>query len=166
MSEVIALIRNVVSDFRPTVLYDYGLQVAIKSYIDEYKSRYGIQVHLDQPEAILPRLEPGIAMTVLRIMQEALTNVIRHAQANQVYVSIRLVDDAIRLTVQDNGIGIADGQRAGRPDSHGLRIMYERAEAFGGTVNIGLAPDKGTRVVATIPVQSTITIIKKQPISD
>jgi len=164
MSEVIGLIRNVVSDLRPTVLYDYGLQVAINSYIEEYKSRYGIQVRLDQPETILPWFEPGVAMTILRIMQEALTNVIRHAQANEVYVSIQLVDNTIQLIVQDDGIGIVEGRKTTRLDSHGLRIMRERAEAFGGNVSIGLAPDRGTRVEAYIPIQNGI--IKKQTVSN
>ncbi|MGE5374754.1 MAG: PAS domain S-box protein, partial [Bacteroidota bacterium] len=86
-TEVIGLIRTVVSDLRPTVLYDYGLQAALIAYIREYQSLYGLDVQFEQPERELPRLEPGIAMTVLRIVQEALINVARHASADQVQVS-------------------------------------------------------------------------------
>jgi len=132
------------------------LQAALKSHIEEYQSRYGIQVQLDQPQSLLPRLEPSVAMTVLRIVQEALTNVARHAQATQAQVSIRLVDDMIHLAVQDDGIGIPEGKGRGRPDSHGLKIMRERAEAFGGNVNVRPAPERGTRVEASIPIQSGV----------
>ena len=158
-AEAIRLIRNVVSDLRPTVLDDYGLQAALNSYIDEYKARFGIQVQLDHTEIVISRLEPGVAMTVLRIVQEALTNVVRHAQATQVQVSIGLANDMIHLIVQDDGIGITESQRTGRLNSHGLKIMRERAEAFGGNVNVGLAPGRGTRVEARIPIQSGATVI-------
>jgi PAS domain S-box-containing protein len=153
-AEVIDVIRNVVSDLRPIVLDDYGLQAALKSYIESYQARYGIEVQLAQGQIMLPRLEPGIAMTVLRIVQEALMNVVRHAQATQVYVSIQLVDHRIHLTVQDDGVGIGEAHRAGRPNSHGLKIMRERAEAVGGSVNIEPAVGKGTRVEASIPIHS------------
>jgi signal transduction histidine kinase len=153
-TEVIGLIRTVVSDLRPTVLYDYGLQAALSAYIREYVSRYGLDVRYNQPEKEIPTLEPGIAMTVLRIVQEALINVARHAHADQVQVSIGLEQEQIHLTIQDNGVGITDILKVSRPDSHGLKIMRERAEAFGGHVNIGPAPERGTRVEAYIPIQN------------
>ncbi len=151
-TDVINVIRNVVSDLRPMALDDYGLQAALRSYISDYVSRYGIQVHLDHPDGQMPRLETGIAMTVLRIVQEALTNVVRHAHAAQVQVSIRLVDDVLHLAIQDDGVGIANTQA--RPTSHGLKIMRERAEAVGGSMKIGMASPKGTLVEARIPIQS------------
>ena len=153
-ADAIALIRNVMSDLRPAVLDDYGLEAALKAYIEEYKSRFGIQAQFNRPESLLPRFEPGIGMTVLRIVQEALTNVVRHAQATQVQVSIRLVDDMIQLTIQDNGVGIAEEQGTIRHDSHGLKIMRERAEAVGGTMNVSSSPGTGTRIEASIPIQS------------
>jgi PAS domain S-box-containing protein len=157
-AEAIRLIRNVVSDLRPTVLDDYGLQAALNSYIEEYKARFGIQVHLDHSEIAISGLEPGVAMTVLRIVQEALTNVVRHAQATQVHVSIGFANDMIHLVVQDDGIGLTESQRTGHLNSHGLKIMRERAEAFGGNVNVGLAPGRGTRVEARIPIQNGASI--------
>jgi PAS domain S-box-containing protein len=150
--DVINVIRNVVSDLRPIALDDYGLQAALRSYIADYTSRYEIQVQLDQPVVEIPRLEAGVAMTVLRIVQEALINVVRHAKATQVRVSIRLAGEILHLTIDDNGVGIDNTQ--GRPTSHGLKIMRERAEAFGGSVQVGMAPGRGTRVEANIPIQT------------
>jgi PAS domain S-box-containing protein len=153
-TDVVGLIRSVVSDLRPMVLYDYGLQAALAAYIREYKVQYGLDVRFIQPQSEIPRLEPGVNMTVLRIMQEALTNVARHARADQVQVSIGLEAETIHLTVQDDGVGITDVLKASRPDSHGLKIMRERAEAYGGSLNVGPAPGRGTRVEAYIPIQN------------
>jgi len=155
-SDVIDVIRNVVSDLRPAALDDYGLQAVLRSYITDYVNRFGIQVQLDQPDTHIPRLEAGVAMTVVRIVQEALTNVVRHAQAKHVQVSMRMSDDTLHLIIQDDGVGIANTQA--RPTSHGLKIMRERAEAFGGSLNIGMAPEGGTRVVARIPIQTDTTV--------
>jgi two-component system sensor histidine kinase UhpB len=152
VAEAIALVRNVMTDLRPAVLDDYGLEAALQSYIDEYKSRYDVKVLLDASDQPIPRLGPSIEMTLLRIGQEALTNIARHAQAGQVSLSLRLVDHSIRLTVQDDGVGIESMQELKRPNSHGLKIMRERAEAFGGSINIESVPGKGTKVEATIPI--------------
>ena len=152
VAEAIALVRNVMTDLRPAVLDDYGLEAALQSYIDEYKSRYDVKVRLDAADQPIPRLGPSIEMTLLRIGQEALTNIARHAQAGQVNLSLRLVDHSIHLTVQDDGIGIESMQGLKHPNSHGLKIMRERAEAFGGSVNIESAPGKGTKIEARIPI--------------
>jgi PAS domain S-box-containing protein len=154
VAEAIALVRNVMTDLRPAVLDDYGLEAALQSYIDEFKSRCGIKVLFDQSDTTIPRLDPGLEMTVLRIAQEALTNVARHAQADSVNVSLRLQDNAVHLMVQDNGVGIQSWQEANRPGSHGLTIMRERADAFGGSLNVGSVPGKGTKVEVNIPLQN------------
>jgi signal transduction histidine kinase len=93
-------------------------------------------------------------MTLLRIAQEALTNIFRHAQAKQVHVSLQLAEQAVHLTVQDDGIGIQSMEEAHHLKSHGLKIMQERAQAFGGSVNIESEPGKGTKVEARIPIES------------
>jgi PAS domain S-box-containing protein len=154
VAEAIALVRNVMTDLRPAVLDDYGLEAALQSYIDEYKSRYGIKVVLDPPDQPIPRLGPSLEMTLLRITQEALFNIARHAQADSVNVSLRLQDNAVHLMVQDNGVGIQSWQEANRPGSHGLTIMRERADAFGGSLNVGSVPGRGTKVEVSIPLQN------------
>jgi PAS domain S-box-containing protein len=151
-SDVINVIRNVVSDLRPMALDDYGLQAALRSYIADFISRYDMQVFIEQSGRQIPPLEPGVAMTVLRIVQEALTNVVRHAQAKKVHISIRLEQEIIHLAITDDGVGIDNTPK--RPTSHGLKIMRERAEAFGGSLEVSMAPARGTRVEAHIPIRT------------
>jgi signal transduction histidine kinase len=106
---------------------------------------------LEKPDQPLPRLGPSVEMTMLRIAQEALMNIAKHAQATQVDLSLRQYRDTVCLTIQDNGIGIESWQDANRPGSHGLTIMRERAEAFGGNLKVRSVPAQGTTVEVTIP---------------
>ena len=153
VSEAIALVRNVMTDLRPAVLEDYGLEAAIQAYISDYQSRYGIEVHFDHPGQPIPRMGSSMEITLLRIAQEALTNVARHAKTEEAKISLDRTDHAIHLTVTDAGIGINGYDSKTHPQSHGLKIMRERAEAFGGTVTIQSAPGEGTTVEAVLPIE-------------
>jgi signal transduction histidine kinase len=93
-------------------------------------------------------------MTFLRIAQEALMNVAKHAQASRVNLSLQRDANMICLTVQDNGLGIVSWQEANRPGSHGLTIIRERAEAFGGSLKVSSVPGKGTMVEVKIPIET------------
>jgi PAS domain S-box-containing protein len=152
VGETITLVRDVMSNLRPAVLDDYGLEAALQSHIDEYMSRYEIKVVLERPTQLLPRLGPSIEMTFLRIAQEALMNIARHANASQVILSLWQEGESVCMTIQDNGSGIVSWQNANRPGSHGLTIMRERAEAFGGNLKVGSVPGKGTRIEMSIPL--------------
>jgi PAS domain S-box-containing protein len=152
VGETITLVRDVMSNLRPAVLDDYGLEAALQSYVDEYMPRYGIKVVFEKPAQPIPRLGPSIEMTFLRIAQEALMNIARHANASQANLSIWQEADSVCMTVQDNGTGIVSWQEANRPGSHGLTIMRERAEAFGGNLTVGSVPGKGTRIAMSIPI--------------
>ncbi len=101
-----------------------------------------------------PHLDSGIEMTLLRIAQEALTNVARHAQANQATISMSADGENVYMSIQDDGVGILSWQRANQPGSHGLRIIRERAEAFGGSLQIHSTYKKGTRLDVKIPLVS------------
>lgn len=151
VAETIALVRDVMTDLRPAVLDDYGLEAALEAHLAQFISRYDINAKLEKPEQPIPRIGPSIEMTFLRIAQEALINIARHAQATQVDLSLRQEEDALTMTVHDNGTGIVSWQRANRPGSHGLTIMRERAEAFGGTLRVKTAPGEGTSIEVRIP---------------
>jgi signal transduction histidine kinase len=152
VSETIALVRDVMSDLRPPVLDDYGLEAALLSQVNAFKTRYGIDVQFEKPARPIPRLGASIEMTFLRIAQEALINVARHAKADRATLSLRQADEVVHLIVQDNGAGIKSWQDANRPGSHGLTIMRERAEAFGGDLKVSSVPGEGTKVEASIPI--------------
>jgi PAS domain S-box-containing protein len=152
VGETITLVRDVMSNLRPAVLDDYGLEAALQSYLAEYMARYGIKVVLEKSVQPLPRLGPSIEMTFLRIAQEALMNIARHANASQATLSLWQEGASTCMTVQDNGAGIVSWQEANRPGSHGLTIMRERAEAFGGNLKVGSVPGQGTKVEMSIPI--------------
>jgi signal transduction histidine kinase len=154
VAETITLVRDVMSDLRPSVLDDYGLEAALQSHVNAFKSRYGIEVNFEKPDQPLPRLGASIEMTFLRIAQEALINIARHARAEQATLTLQQGEKAIRLTIQDNGVGITSWQDANRPGSHGLTIMRERAEAFGGDLKVSSIPGKGVKVDVNIPIDS------------
>ena len=153
VSEAIALVRNVMTDLRPAVLEDYGLEAAIQAYLSDYQSRYGIEVHFDHPGEPIPRMGSSMEITLLRIAQEALTNVARHAKTEEAKISLDRTDRAIHMTVQDAGVGMNGYDAKTHPQSHGLKIMRERAEAFGGSVTIKSAPGEGTTVEVVIPIE-------------
>ena len=153
VAETIALVRDVMSDLRPAVLDDYGLEAAIESHLAQYRARYEINTIFEKPESPLPRLGPSIEMTFLRIAQEALMNIAKHAHASQVTVRLGHEQNAIRMTIQDNGIGIESWSEANQSGSHGLTIMRERAEAFGGSIKVSSVPGKGTKVDVSIPAE-------------
>jgi signal transduction histidine kinase len=142
------------TDLRPAVLDDYGLEAALEAHITQFMSRYAINVKFEKPDRPIPRLGPSIEMTFLRIAQEALMNIARHAQATQVDLSLRQAEDAVFMIVQDNGTGIVSWESANRPGSHGLTIMRERAEAFGGTLGVESIPGRGTIIEVSIPYRS------------
>jgi PAS domain S-box-containing protein len=152
MREVIVLVRDVMSNLRPTNLDDYGLESALQTYVSEFQTRYGIPVHFEKRTPALPRLENNIEITLLRISQEALTNIARHAQASQAKLSLHLDEKQISLTIEDDGIGLPAQEGAKRSRSHGLKIMQERAEALEGTLHIRSTSGKGTKIEVVIPL--------------
>jgi PAS domain S-box-containing protein len=156
VTEMISIVRDVMSDLRPVVLDEYGLEAALNTYVTKFATRYGIRVEFIRPNLPIPSLGAAMEMTVLRIVQEALLNIARHAQANHVLVSIERSENALQLTIQDNGVGIPSSQQAKQLRGHGLMIMQERAEAVGGTLEVSSTPGKGTRIESILPFQADI----------
>ncbi len=145
-------IRDVMANLRPPVLDDYGLVAALKWYGDLLASRadFSITVRGEEP---VPRLNPPLENALFRITQEALTNVVKHAQATQVTVTVEADDETVRLVIADDGIGFeaAHSTQIGARQSWGLLTMTERAEAVGGRCWIESVPGGGTRVIAKVP---------------
>lgn len=141
----IADIRRVVYDLRPPALDDLGLVVALHEQAARYRQA-GLQITIDGPDT-LPPLSAAVEVATYRIVQEALTNVVRHAQAHTCAVRLTL-DDALTVDVSDDGVGLPPGSRAGV----GLTSMRERAAELGGTWRIESVPGRGTRIHARLPL--------------
>jgi two-component system sensor histidine kinase UhpB len=101
----------------------------------------------------VPRLAPQVENALFRIAQEALTNVVKHAEANVVRVTLETDRDTVRLIIADDGLGFdASRQNHGaRPNRWGVITMAERAEAVGGHCRITSSPDQGTQVTVEVP---------------
>jgi PAS domain S-box-containing protein len=144
-------VRDIASELRPDLLDELGLLDAVDSYVRRFERRTGIHCDLRLPVR-LPRAGAEAATALFRIIQEALTNVARHAGATR--VRIKLTARGARLTLQlsDNGAGIADADISGER-SLGLLGMRERAGGCGGSFTVWGVPKRGTRIVVRIPLR-------------
>jgi len=129
-------IRNVTNELRPSLLDDLGLLPALRSLISDFIERTGLRITLDAP-SILPKLSQEADLALYRALQEALSNVVRHAKAREVRVRVGASSDQLFLTVSDDGTGLnlgADGRIQDPYARMGLTGMQERIHAVGGRV--------------------------------
>ncbi len=152
VDDSIGLVRRIATELRPGLLDDLGLTAAIEWQAEEFNKRTGIDVRLELPVEE-PTLDRNLATAIFRIFQETLTNVIRHAGASQVWVTLKSTPQEITLTVRDDGSGIAP-EEAISPKSLGLLGMRERASAWGGRLVFEGQPGRGTTVRLTLPISS------------
>ncbi|AIP33231.1 response regulator [Paraburkholderia xenovorans LB400] len=148
----VASVRRIAADLRPVMLDDLGLIPAIEWLATDFTNRYGIDVERDI-ETGDARFSPAGATALFRIVQEALTNVARHADATLVTLSLRAGDQTFVLRIADNGQGV---HRAAEPGtkSFGLLGVRERAHMLGGAVDIHTAHGQGFALTVTIPAET------------
>src|SRR5579863_5164294 len=149
LESVSDVVQRIATELRPGVLDKLGLEAAVEWYVGEFGKRTGISCHL-QSSLRGKVLDPGPATALFRILQEALTNVARHAGATEVRIRLAVEGGRVLLAVADNGRGIAAGEVADA-GSLGLIGMRERAQELGGEAVIGRDPAGGTRVEVTLP---------------
>ncbi|MBC8029765.1 MAG: PAS domain S-box protein [Pyrinomonadaceae bacterium] len=145
-------VRRIVSELRPTALDELGLSEAVEWQARQFQDRTGIFVHCDcvvEPDEL--SREQSIA--AFRISQEALTNILRHAQATTVHIQMRTAGGEFILTISDNGRGITEEEKLGRR-TLGILGMRERAHLIGGTIDFTGSQGKGTVVTVRIPIFS------------
>jgi len=150
VTEAIGSIQRISSELRPPVLDDLGLFDAIRWYVEAFAQRSGLAARVDLPE-VAPDLGSEPATAVFRVVQEALTNVARHADASEVRVVLDNSSEALEVRVIDDGRGIPPDAITGEL-SLGLLGMKERAAPFDGVVEFRRRPDTGTEVVLTVPL--------------
>jgi len=151
-----ARVRSLSLDLRPSILDDFGLWATLEWLIERYQARTTIEVELASP-ALTERLAPAIETAAYRIVQEALTNVARHAAVERVTVVARQGDGMLRLTVEDQGVGFDVTRLEGSRNHGGLTGMRERAALLGGTLTVESEPGRGTRVLAELPATPPTT---------
>jgi signal transduction histidine kinase len=154
-------VRRLARGLHPRVLDDLGLAAAVTGHVQEFAELHGIAVDTRVKVPHADRLPPLLQTTLYRVLQEALTNVARHADARHVRVRLGREAAALTLCVQDDGIGMTPRAAlgplgAGRHRGLGLEGMRERVALLGGSVHVESAPGKGTTVAVRIPLQGAL----------
>ena len=144
-------IESVMADLRPPLLDEYGLAAALGWHAEEFSRRTGVQVTVtDRTPDAAKGARPEAAVALFRIAQEALNNVLKHAQAKSVRINVSATDEELVLDVHDDGRGF--DPRAARRGRWGMTTMRERAEAAGGQLHVDATPGQGTRIHARVPL--------------
>jgi PAS domain S-box-containing protein len=149
LDAAIASVRRIATELRPLILDDLGFGEAVAWQIAEFAKRSGLEIAVDlQAQALVK--DDVLATALFRIVQESLTNVVRHAHASSVQVCLARDGADLVLKVCDNGVGMAGDSRAGT--GIGLVSMRERATALGGKLRIAGVPGNGTTIEVTLPL--------------
>ena len=145
-------VRNFIFELRPMMLDDLGLAPTLRKYVDAFKEQTGLETSLTLT-GTERRLEPYLEVMIFRAIQELLGNAARHSQAQSVKLHVDMGNEAVRVSVDDNGRGFdADSAKSG--SSLGLKLIKERAEMLGGKLDIDSAPGKGARIVFSVPAHA------------
>jgi signal transduction histidine kinase len=152
-------VHRLALELRPSVLDDWGLVVALQRYVDDFAAKAGLDVDCQMLGLDSQRLPPQVEIALYRIVQEALTNVVRHARAQHVSVVLKRQRASVLAIVEDDGAGFDVAKVMGAPASNGrlgLFGMQERAALLGGTLTLESSPDAGTTVFVEIPLNESM----------
>jgi signal transduction histidine kinase len=152
---LMAQVRELSMNLRPSMLDDLGLLAALKAHFERSKQKMGLQVYF-QHRNLDRRFPSEVEVAAFRVVQETLTNVARYAEVKEVFVDIHSTETSLSLLIEDHGCGfdmdlLKDGQR-----SFGISGMRERAGLAGGLFEIYSKPGEGTRVTAEFPTEHTL----------
>ncbi len=152
VEELISL-KNISYELRPNMLDHLGLVPSIRTLIADFEDRTSLQIRFFTKD--IPReVNPDKALALYRIVQESFTNIVRHAKATKVYISLIRKDGKILLSIEDNGIGFDHQEKTVYPGDRGflgIHIMKERASQVDGDFMIESQIDKGTQVIVEVP---------------
>lgn len=149
LDTAISTVRRISSELRPVILDELGFGEAVSWLAREIAARSEIEISLDLADAHLVQ-EDALATALFRIVQESMTNIVRHAGATRVEIGLATEDDELVLTIRDNGKGIAPGAKKG---GIGLVSMRERTAAFGGRFAIGSNSPQGAVIEVRMPIK-------------
>ena len=159
LDRALALARKIDSEvdflaweLRPAALDDLGLIGAVPRFLEGWSAHYGVAGHF-KVRGVVPVLTRQTEVTIYRVAQEALTNVMKHAHATRVDVLIEARDGSVVLVVEDNGVGFDPADREVHARGIGLIGIHERAELIGGTAQVESTPGHGTTVYLRCPIE-------------
>ena len=156
VDEIIEKVRHISRDLNPSILEDVGLCPALRSLADNFMQEYEIPVslHLDEIGEFFSK---ETARKLYRIIQEALTNIAKHAEAHHVSLRISKGPEYVNFLIEDGGKGFDPTEARSREEKHrglGLPLMEERADSVGGTLEItSQEGDRGTKILLTVPIE-------------
>ena len=150
LDEGVQIKRRIIEELRPTLLDNLGLSAALEWQLHEICDRAGLACEIATPEddSAIP---PNVAIALFRILQEALTNVIKYAQAHRVAVDLAVADGSVMLVIEDDGVGIPDNAQGNRL-SHGISGMRQRVRALQGEFSIRRRREGGTLIEVHVPL--------------
>jgi signal transduction histidine kinase len=157
LKQTIQDLRCMINELRPPTLISFGVTKAIRHYIEDFQEKHReLKINLDlQPPDNDTRLSEQVNLTLFRIFQEALNNILKHARATTIWVRFRLLKDYVILEVRDNGMGFpvsVDIYKHTQDNHFGLAGMKERADTVDGEFTLTSEPGKGTTIHVTIPL--------------
>ena len=150
VDSAIQTVKRIATELRPSILDHLGLWPAIEWQVQELQKHYpiGCELHFESPPVYL---EAEAQTALFRIVQEAFTNIVRHARATQIRVRVHNSEDTVVVDIHDNGVGLPAAKLLD-PGSSGIHGMRERARAFEGDVQFLTGQDSGTCVSARFPL--------------
>jgi PAS domain S-box-containing protein len=164
VQQAIQQVREMSINLRPSLLDDLGLQPALRWYLDQQSQRATFVVEL-KCEVKKGQVSGDIETACFRLVQESVTNVVRHARARKVSVSVDLLQQTLQLEIRDDGVGfdvVVARARATQGLSCGIQGMQERAELLGGTLTIESLPGQGTLLTASFPLEQNPPVVLRR----
>ena len=150
LRSLVTTTRRMQTELRPTMLDLFGIKAAIHELTDDFRQRSGIACEVSLPDEDIA-ISHKLGITLYRMLQEMLNNVVRHAQASQVDVILDVDEDRVALTVRDDGIGMPP-EPVESTATFGLRGIRERAAFLGGAVTVSAGRNGGTVVSVELPL--------------
>ncbi len=145
--------RHLILALRTSASHDVELISALQEYLESFQQQTNIKISLNVQSEKATRFSPGVTLQLVRVIQEALNNVRKHAHASRVKVNFNIVRDEAVIGVTDNGIGFEVSHVCYHGQHFGIQVMDERITELGGNLEINSRPGKGTQVLAKIPLE-------------
>lgn len=154
IDQTVQYTRSLTFELSPPILYELGLEPALEWLAEQIQEKHGILVNFEDDRQPKPMSEE-IRISLFKSVRELLINIVKHAKANQVKVSIRREDNNIQITVEDDGIGFSpsEDKQLGKIPGYGLFSIHERLKYLGGFLEIESKPGQGTRVTLVAPLE-------------